>query len=149
MAQQAQSTTGLRTLIFYGPKERVHAEEFAGELRRSWGVQGMLAPNTTLGQAAALLRSHAAAFIGGDTGPAHLAAALGVPTVAIFGPSCNQRNAPLFAHARVRTLQDRTHPCTNTFRRKCPLHQTPDHCMSRTTAEQVYLALQEVMAGGE
>jgi ADP-heptose:LPS heptosyltransferase len=41
------------------------------------------------------------AFIGNDSGPAHIAAALGVPTVSIFGPSDPRRFAPLGSHARV------------------------------------------------
>ncbi|MBI4464171.1 MAG: glycosyltransferase family 9 protein, partial [Acidobacteria bacterium] len=41
----------------------------------------------------ALLR-RASLFIGSDTGPLHLAAALGVPTVALFGPTDPQRNGP-------------------------------------------------------
>jgi ADP-heptose:LPS heptosyltransferase len=144
----AQKLTGLRTLVLYGPSEALQAEELAGVLRRNHGVECMLAPPTTLGQASALLRGHAHAFLGGDTGPAHMAAALGVPTVVIFGPSCNQRNSPDFAGARFRTLQDRSHPCTNTFRRKCPLHQAPGHCMDRTNPDQVMEALRSVLGDG-
>ena len=40
------------------------------------------------------LTRRACLFIGGDTGPMHLAAALGVPVVAIFGPTDPARNGP-------------------------------------------------------
>ena len=48
---------------------------------------------TTLGQYLALAR-RARLFIGGDTGPMHLAAALGVPIVALMGPTDATRNGP-------------------------------------------------------
>ena len=43
--------------------------------------------------------------VGGDTGPVHLAAALGRPTVALFGPTDPERNGPNFPGARVRVLR--------------------------------------------
>lgn len=51
---------------------------------------------TTLGQYIALVR-RASLFIGGDTGPMHLAAAIGVPIVAIMGPTDPARNGPFSA----------------------------------------------------
>jgi len=47
----------------------------------------------SVGELIALTR-RARLFIGGDTGPMHLAAALGVPVVAIFGPTDPARNGP-------------------------------------------------------
>ncbi|MEO8430337.1 MAG: lipopolysaccharide heptosyltransferase I [Acidobacteriota bacterium] len=38
--------------------------------------------------------ARAALFVGGDTGPVHLADALGVPTLALFAPSASKRNVP-------------------------------------------------------
>jgi heptosyltransferase-1 len=40
------------------------------------------------------LTRHAKLFVGGDTGPMHLAAALKIPVVAIFGPTDPARNGP-------------------------------------------------------
>jgi heptosyltransferase-1 len=48
---------------------------------------------SSIGELIALTR-RARLFIGGDTGPTHLAAALGVPVVAIFGPTDPARNGP-------------------------------------------------------
>ena len=56
-------------------------------------------------------------FIGGDTGPLHLAAALGVPVVAIYGPTGPARNGP-FAAADI-TLWNRE-PANHTRRAKKP-----------------------------
>jgi heptosyltransferase-1 len=47
------------------------------------------------------LTRRAAVFIGGDTGPLHLAAALHVPVVAIFGPTNPARNGPFGTHSIV------------------------------------------------
>ena len=52
----------------------------------------------TIGQLIALTR-HARIFIGGDTGPLHLAAALGIPVVALFGPTDPARTGPFGTHA--------------------------------------------------
>ena len=55
---------------------------------------GMARPLTcSVGELIALTR-RASIFIGGDTGPLHLAAALQVPVVAIFGPTDPKRNGP-------------------------------------------------------
>jgi ADP-heptose:LPS heptosyltransferase len=40
-------------------------------------------------------------FIGGDSGPVHIAAALGVPTVALFGPTDPIRTGPLGSQVTV------------------------------------------------
>jgi heptosyltransferase-1 len=47
----------------------------------------------SLSELIALVR-RASVFVGGDTGPLHLASALGVPVVAIFGPTDPARNGP-------------------------------------------------------
>jgi heptosyltransferase I len=79
---------GMAAVINYGPGE----EELAQAVHRSSG--GLALPvRCTVGQLIALTR-HAALFLGGDTGPMHLAAALRVPVVALFGPTRPDRNGP-------------------------------------------------------
>ncbi len=56
-------------------------------------VGAELAPSTTFRELAFLLR-HARLVIGGDTGPLHLAAALGVPVAGLYGPTDPARNGP-------------------------------------------------------
>jgi heptosyltransferase-1 len=78
----------LKSLINFGPGEQelVRAVEAAsGGAAR--GFTGSLTQLIALTRRARL-------FIGGDTGPMHLAAALGVPVVAIFGPTNPARNGP-------------------------------------------------------
>lgn len=85
---RALASCGLRSIVNYGPGE----EELARQAEQaSEGAAKALAFSIT--ELIALTR-RAKLFIGGDTGPLHLAAALQVPTVAIFGPTDPVRNGP-------------------------------------------------------
>ena len=79
---------GLPSLVNFGPGE---SELAAAVAEGGGGAARAIA--CTLTQLIALTR-RATLFIGGDTGPMHLAAALGVPVVAIFGPTNPARNGP-------------------------------------------------------
>ncbi|MBK5258320.1 MAG: lipopolysaccharide heptosyltransferase I [Thermoanaerobaculia bacterium] len=72
-----------RTLAVWGPGER----ELAG------AIGGEVAPPTSLRELAFLLK-HAKVVVGGDTGPLHLAAAVGPRVVGIYGPTDPVRNGP-------------------------------------------------------
>jgi len=52
-----------------------------------------LAPPTNLDELLAVLR-RASVVVAGDTGPLHLAAALGTPCVGLYGPTSAERNGP-------------------------------------------------------
>jgi heptosyltransferase-1 len=85
---------------------------------------------STLPQLIALTR-RAALVLGGDTGPVHLAAALGRPTLALFGPTDPARNGPHFPNARTLTLR---HPTSRTDHHRT---ETPDPGLKQITVEQV------------
>ena len=70
-----------------GEAERDMAEEIVA---RSGGY-GILAEKTNLQELSELLR-HAAFYVGGDTGPMHIAAAVGTPCVALYGPTLPGRS---------------------------------------------------------
>lgn len=74
-------------LLWGSPAERAVAEAVA----QASGAA--VAPPTTIPQLAGLL-AHAAVLVSGDTGPLHLARALGTPAVGLFGPVPMQRNGP-------------------------------------------------------
>ncbi len=90
VARHLGRAAGLRSLVVW-----------AGDEERAWAQQivegssdfAMLAPRTSLGELAALTR-RAALFVGSDTGPLHLAAAVGTPCVGLFGPMPAERNGP-------------------------------------------------------
>lgn len=73
-----------------GPGE----EELAQEVRRASGGSAELVIAPTLPHLAAILR-RAGLVLGGDTGPLHLAHALGVPAVFVMGPTDPSRHGPL------------------------------------------------------
>jgi ADP-heptose:LPS heptosyltransferase len=76
-------------------------------------------------------------FITGDTGPMHLAAAVGTPIVAVFGPSDPARYAPRGAYDRIVRIDLPCSPC-NRIRRppaRCVGH-TPD-CLGLLPADAV------------
>jgi heptosyltransferase-1 len=79
---------GMKSLINFGPGEEALVREV--ESASEGTAKGAAC---TLTELIALTR-RARLFIGGDTGPMHLAAALGIPVVAIFGPTNPARNGP-------------------------------------------------------
>jgi heptosyltransferase-1 len=80
---------GLACVINYGPGE----EALANQVLNASGNASPTIYDGELGQLMALLRA-AQCIVGGDTGPLHLAVALGTPAVALFGPTDPARNGP-------------------------------------------------------
>ena len=76
-------------VVWAGPEERGWAEQIAAA---SSGA-AHLAPATTLTELTALAR-RARLFVGSDTGPLHIAAAVGTPCVGLYGPMPRERNGP-------------------------------------------------------
>ena len=86
---------GLRSVLNYGPGE----EQLARSAEAASGATAR-AMSCSVTELIALTR-RAQLFVGGDTGPLHLAAALQVPVVAIFGPTDPARNGPYGARSVV------------------------------------------------
>ena len=77
------------------------------------------------------LASQCEVFLTNDSGAMHIASALGVPTVAIFGATDDIATGPTGPLARVVRVPVDCSPC---LLRECPI----DHrCMTRVTADQV------------
>src|SRR5262249_57551662 len=69
--------------------------------------RGILAPPTSLDELLAVLR-RASVIVAADTGPLHLAAALGTPCVGLYGPTDAARNGPYGRGHRALQSPDRT-----------------------------------------
>lgn len=85
---RALAARSMRSILNYGPGEAELARE--AEAASDGSAVAMQCSITEL----IALTRRARLFIGGDTGPMHLAAALQVPVVAIFGPTDPARNGP-------------------------------------------------------
>jgi heptosyltransferase-1 len=105
---QALAAQGVRSILNYGPGE----EELVRETETA-SDGAALKMKCSITELIALTR-RARLFIGGDTGPMHLAAALQVPVVAIFGPTDPARNGPYGTRSIV--LRNPASPTTHARR---------------------------------
>ena len=126
--------SGVRVVVNYGPGE----EQLAHEVEAASG--GSAKPlSCSISELIALTR-RAQLFIGGDTGPLHLAAALRVPVVAIFGPTDPARNGPYGTRSVV--LRNPASPTTHTRKPE------PDEAMLEISVEAVVDAARSMLAPG-
>lgn len=89
LAAELHAHTRLRSLVTWGPNEKALAEAVVSA---SDGAAG-LAPPTAIADLAVIMRD-AALVVSGDTGPLHIAAAMGTPLVGLYGPTWPERNGP-------------------------------------------------------
>jgi ADP-heptose:LPS heptosyltransferase len=107
LARRLKEVRGIPVLLTAGPGEEALAEQVAA----ASGGAARSAPGTrNLAELGAIL-ARAAVVVGADTGPIHLAALLGVPTVALFGPKDPAVYAPRGARVRVVWKQVWCSPC--------------------------------------
>jgi heptosyltransferase-1 len=91
---------GIQPVLRWGPGEESRAEALVTLSKKSSSsslsssLPLLLAPATTPASSARLA-ARAALFVGADTGPTHLAAAAGTPTLALFGPTPVERFSPV------------------------------------------------------
>ena len=137
----AEATERLcRTLIESGQKPAVVVigakgeEPLGGDIASRLTVRSaVLSGATTIRELMALIK-RCAVLITNDTGPMHIASALNVPVVAVFGPTDWRTTSPSGkAHALLRHPVD----CAPCMLRECPI----DHrCMTGVTVDRVYEA---------
>jgi len=88
-----------RVLVLWGPGEQTAASAIAT------APGAVLAPPTDLRTLAAVMR-RASLVVAADTGPLHVAAAVGVPCVGLYGPTSAERNGPYGAGHRTLAATD-------------------------------------------
>ncbi len=125
--------TGLPTILGWGPEEEeiiagLPKEEFLFPIPR-WDLPHLVESVR-----------RASAFVGADTGAMHLAALMGVPTVAVLGPTDPILNAPFGEWSRIVHEEGIIRACKG---------QGCEHrdCMASISAERVAEALSEVLGG--
>jgi heptosyltransferase-2 len=125
--------------LFGSAVERELCEQIAGRIRRMGGKAFNLAGETTLGEFVELAAA-CSLFLSNDSGAMHVASALAVPTVAVFGPTDPWATGP--KGPRVRLVREPL-DCSPCKLRTCPI----DHrCMRRIPAEAVAQAALELLA---
>jgi heptosyltransferase-2 len=134
-ADRLAERNGFQTIIVGAAGDLQIASEVAARMRTP---AALLAGQTDVAQLKAVLAC-ASLVVSNDTGAAHVAAALNVPTVVIFGPTEHLSTRPLSDVALVVRHDVECSPC---MLRDCPI----DHrCMTRVEVDDVYLAAQSLM----
>jgi ADP-heptose:LPS heptosyltransferase len=143
VAASLHQSEGAITVLTGGPGDRAVVDAVRAALPP--GTPAIdLAGRADLVTLAGALR-HLALLVTGDTGPMHLAAAVGVPLVAIFGPSDPARYAPAGERARIVRVSLPCSPC-NRIRlppARCVGH-VPD-CLDRIGADAVLAPARELL----
>jgi len=126
--------SGLKSIINFGPGEETLAR--AAESTSDHTAEAL---SFSISELMALVR-RARLFIGGDTGPLHLAAALAVPVAAIYGPTDPARNGPF----GTRSIVLRHPKSPNTLSH----HTQPDPGILEITSDAVIAAAQQLLGVG-
>jgi len=130
---KALAKDGVKPLVNFGPGEEELARQVEAASRKAATPIAC-----SLTQLISLTR-RAGMFIGGDTGPLHLAAALGVPVVGIYGPTNPARNGPF----GTRSVVLRSSSSVTSHARVAQ----PEEGLLEIMPEQVIAAARELLGG--
>lgn len=111
VAAAIRQECGLRSVVLWGPGEQPLAE---AAVSASQGA-AVLAPQTSITDVVGIARV-GRIMISGDTGPLHIAGAVGTPVVALFGPTFPERNGPWSPRDLVIS---RVSECSCFYERRC------------------------------
>jgi lipopolysaccharide heptosyltransferase II len=125
-----------RICVFWGPGEKPLADAIAERI----GEAAVVAPRTSLKQLGAMFE-RCSLVVSNDTGPMHIAAALGVPTVGIFGPVNPLLQGPWGEKARYARKEGLSCLGCN-YDTTCPIGNP---CMTELEAERVFGVVEELI----
>ena len=130
VANQLQSEADADVILFGTAAEASVSTAISAEMRRP---PIDLTGKTAIADLPALL-SQCHLFIGNDSGAMHVAAAVGLPVIAVFGPTDPEGTAPVTPRCSIVQQEPYCSPC---FLRSCP---TDHRCMTAITANMVEAA---------
>jgi len=139
LADRLIQETGAEILVFGSKGEEAIAEEIKGQMSHRPRI---LAGATDLPTLMALI-SKCRVFVTNDSGPMHLAAAIGVPQVAIFGSTDETATGPFSGKARVIHKHVECSPC---LLRECPIDL---RCFNRIEVDEVFDAARALISSSE
>ena len=138
LAAALRDRTGFGSLVTWGPSER----DLADSIVQASAGAAIAAPATSVSDLGVLMRE-AGLAVSGDTGPLHIAAAMGTPLVGLYGPTWPERNGPWDPNDVVIS---RANVCVCHHKRQC-LRGAP--CINEIRLEEVVSAsLQRLAAAG-
>ena len=135
LADRISLEMGFNILLTWGPGE----EEKINQITKAMTQRAWPAPPTSIHQSTALYRQ-LSLFVSCDTGPLHLCAALGIPTVSIFGPTDPVRNG---AYGDIHEVVCKKLPCSFCYKRRCP---TQNECMDQVTVDDLFEQVKKSIA---
>ncbi|HYE66134.1 MAG TPA: glycosyltransferase family 9 protein [Pyrinomonadaceae bacterium] len=121
LAERLVRNDDVRPVVFAGPEERA----FVGEMRAAFPRSTLIFDRLTISQLASAL-ARLAVFISNDTGPMHIAAAVGTPVVVLLDRRAPHSYMPVEEHHRI--ISSRT--------------------ISELTTDEVYGSARELLASG-
>jgi heptosyltransferase-2 len=143
-ALDIHARTGAVWLIVGGPADVTLAGSLEGAFRQANAPSALknLCGQTTLRDLMALL-TRCRLLLTNDTGPMHVAAALGTPVVALFGSTAPELTCPGLPDEPSHHLVRVQSPCAPCFRRSCPIDF---RCMTGIQVERVVEEIAQILA---
>ena len=135
VAVELRERHGVTSVVLWGPGEESLAADVVAQARGA----AVLSPKTTVGDLVALARG-AALMVSGDTGPTHIAAAVGTPIVGLYGPTRPVRNGPM-SPLDITVSRDAICQCHHL--RRC---RAARMCLLDIAAEEVIAAVERRLA---
>jgi lipopolysaccharide heptosyltransferase I len=135
VAARLRERHALPSFVLWGRGESALADRVV----RASGGAASRAPETTLGDLLAVARD-ARLMVSGDTGPAHLAAAMGTPIVGLYGPTWPARNGPWDPADEV---VSRAETCECHHKRECEVGRM---CINEIAVDEVFAAIERRLA---
>lgn len=126
VAAGLRARIGLPSVVLWGPGE----QELAATIVAASGGVATLAPQTSIVDMLSIVHG-ARLVVSGDTGPLHLAGAVGTPVVGLYGPTNPRRNGPW---ADDDVVVSRYEQCSCRYQRRCHMSA---RCIDTITAADV------------
>ncbi|MDH5762893.1 MAG: lipopolysaccharide heptosyltransferase I [Nitrospinota bacterium] len=123
---------GFNVMLTWGPGEEDSVKKLSSQMKEKHWVS----PPNTLHESIAMLK-RMSLCIGCDTGPMHLSAAQGIPTVSLFGPTNPVYSRP---HGSNHEVVVKLQPCSFCHKHSCP---TQIECMTAITVDDAFSAVQK------
>lgn len=135
LAEKLRESRGLRTVTVGSEREKKYLDRITGADDDALNLAG----RSSIGDLMSILRG-ADLVVGNDSGPVHVSAAMGIPTVSIFGSTSPAWTSPHGPRSRIVTSGADCAPC---FKKECPEGDT--HCLQDISVDDVFDAAMKIM----